>query len=68
MRNKTLTLTPETVGIIVESLEMNLDLREGAYLDGHGLDEDQIEQEERFFRTIKKLLKRLDPDNYNYRV
>ena len=64
MKSKTLTLTPEAVEIVIESLEMNLDLREGAYLDGHGLDEHQIKREEKFFRTIKKILNRLDPENY----
>lgn len=63
MKNKTLTLTPEAVEIMIESLEMNLQLREGAFLDGEGLTDNQIQQEERFFKVTQKLIDRLEKNS-----
>jgi Asp-tRNA(Asn)/Glu-tRNA(Gln) amidotransferase C subunit len=63
MKNKTLTLTPEAVEIMIESLEMNLQLREDAFLDGDGLTDNQIQQEERFFKVTQKLIDRLEKNS-----
>lgn len=61
--NKTLSLTPEAVEIMVESLEMNLTLREGAFQGGDGMDDYQIQKEEKVLKTMQKLIDRLEKNS-----
>ena len=63
MKNKTLTLTPEAVELVIDSLETNLTLLEGAFQGGDGMDDWQIEKEGRKIKIIQKLIDRLEKNS-----
>ena len=52
----TVTLAQESVELIIDSLETNLTLHEGAFQGGEGMDEYQTEEEGRKIKIMQVLI------------